>query len=390
VRSRRSADVEVVRVWSPQQYITKGTLQRVPTAILAEAVAQIDNVEAGPYALPGILSLNHLATRTQVPYLFLRAIVDRGEHRAYRKFAITKRSGGKRFIHVPTPELKRVQKWITEYILKPVPVHACSFAFSKDSSIYRCASRHTGAQWLIKMDITGFFESVSEIQVYRVFRELGYQKLVALELARISTVAVHDLSPRFSNPIWKVRKRYDAIPSYTKKVMGYLPQGTPTSPMLSNLVMRELDGIIQKLAAKAGLIYTRYSDDLTFSKRYKDFSRLQAQDFITEVGKALTIAGFKPQHRKTTVVPPGSRKLVLGLQVDDDIPRLTREFKDRLRQHIYYVEKFGPVEHAKVRKFETISGMKAHLKGLIDFAHMVEPVTAAALLKRFQAIDWPV
>jgi hypothetical protein len=215
--------------------------------------------------------------------------VDRGEHRAYRKFAITKRSGGKRFIHVPTPELKRVQKWITEYILKPVPVHACSFAFSKDSSIYRCASRHTGAQWLIKMDITGFFESVSEIQVYRVFRELGYQKLVALELARISTVAVHDLSPRFSNPIWKVRKRYDAIPSYTKKVMGYLPQGAPTSPMLSNLVMRELDGIIQKLAAKAGLIYTRYSDDLTFSKRYKDFSRLQAQDFITEVGKALRL-----------------------------------------------------------------------------------------------------
>ena len=90
------------------------------------------------------------------------------------------------------------------------------------------------------------------------------------------------------------------------------------------------------------------------------------------------------------MIPPGSRKLVLGLQVEGDVPRLTRKFKDRLRQHLYYLEKFGAVEHAKTRKFETIWGMKAHIRGLIDFANMVEPDCAAWLLKRFEMIDWPV
>ena len=132
-----------------------------------------------------------------------------------------------------------------------------------------------------------------------------------------------------------------------KKALGYLPQGAPTSPMLSNLVMRELDGIIQRLADAAGLTYTRYSDDLTFSTRSKEFSRFKARGFISEVGKALTVFGFQPQHRKTKVVPPGSRKLVLGLQVEGDVSRLTREFKDKLRQHLYYLEKHGAVRARK-------------------------------------------
>ena len=390
MRSRRIVDVEVVHVWSPQRYISLGRQQGVPDAVLSEAVAQIENVTTGTSALPGILSLNHLAQRTQVPFLFLRSIVDRGEHRAYRKFAISKRSGGKRFIHVPAPDLKRAQKWITEHILKHVPSHRCSFAFSKGSSILCCAARHTGAQWLIKMDITGFFESVSEIQVYRVFRGLGYQPLVSLELARIVTVAVHSFSPRIGNPIWKVWKHYGAIPTYTKEVLGYLPQGAPSSPMLSNLVMRALDEKILTLASASGLTYTRYSDDLTFSRRDKNYSRYEARAFVGEIGRMLASSGFRPQHRKTIIVPPGSRKIVLGLQVDGDIPRLTRKLRDLLRQHMHYLEKFGPVEHAKARKFETMWGMKSHIRGLIDFANMVEPSFASKLKKRFDLIDWPV
>lgn len=68
-----------------------------------------------------------------------------------------------------------LQRWINLHILKKVPVHPASFAFSEGSSIFKCANKHTGARWLIKMDITGFFESVSEIQAFRVFKSLGYQ-----------------------------------------------------------------------------------------------------------------------------------------------------------------------------------------------------------------------
>ena len=89
------------------------------------------------------------------------------------------------------------------------------------------------------------------------------------------------------------------------------------------------------------------------------------------------------------IVPPGARKIVLGLVVDGAQPRLPREFRSSLRQHIYYLEKVGPIEHAKSRKFETIFGMYHHIRGLIDFANMVDQPYADTLLTRFKAIGWP-
>lgn len=377
-------------MWSPQQYITDGKSEGCSPDLLNDAIEQIETVIHRPHDLPSILSLNHLAQRTNVPYLFLREVVDRSDHDLYRKFSIKKRSGGRRFIHVPSPDLMHTQRWINEHILKKIPVHNCSFAFNPGSSIVKCASRHTGARWLIKMDITGFFESVSEIQVYRVFKELGYQPLVSFELARISSVPVGSLSPRRFIKSWKVKKRNAVIPSYTRGILGYLPQGAPTSPMLSNLVMRKIDEKILTRANNAGLTYTRYSDDLTFSTRSRDFCRDDAWKFISSVGKILHSSGFKPQHRKTIVVPPGSRKIVLGLQVGGSVPQLRREFKDKLRQHLYYLEKVGPIEHANARNFDTVWGMKSHIRGLIDYANMLDPQYANGLLKRFSELDWPV
>lgn len=376
-------------MWSPQQYISAGKQQGISDEVLNNAIQQVELVSSPPLELPSILSLNHLAARTKVPYLYLRAIVGRNDYESYKKFSIKKRSGGRRFIHVPAPKLMYVQRWINTHILKKVATHPASFAFAEGSSILKCANRHSGAKWLIKMDIMGFFESVSEIQAFRVFKGLGYQPLVAFELARICTAPVRDLSPRKHIPSWKVRKPNEAIYSYNADILGYLPQGAATSPMLSNLVMKEIDEKIQSVAKKYQLTYTRYSDDLTFSTRQKDFGRNKANSFVAEISKILAASGFKPQHRKTNIVPPGSRKIVLGLQVDGDQPKLRREFKDLLRQHIYYLEKYGIVEHAGKRGFDSVWGMKCHIRGLIDFANMIEHDYAASLLKRFNALDWP-
>lgn len=377
-------------MWSSQRYISEGRRRGSPDEVLNAAVEQIEQVTDAGLGLPALLSLNHLALRTSVPHKFLRGVVRRADINAYRKFSIRKRSGGRRFLHVPSPYLGTVQRWIHEHILKTVGVHSCSHAFRPKSSIYKCANKHSGAQWLIKMDITGFFESISEIQVCRVFKSLGYQPLVAFELARIATISPGMLGPRKHNRAWRINKRNKSIPAYSADVLGYLPQGAPTSPLLSNLVMREIDKDIQQAAKLVGLTFTRYSDDLTFSRRDKNFSRKHAREFINTVGKILSASGFRPQHRKTVVIPPGSRKIVLGLQVDGDTPRLRKEFKDLLRQHIYYLKKFGPIEHANVRKFESVWGMKCHIRGLIDYANMVEPEYAGALLERFDALDWPV
>lgn len=376
-------------MWSPQHYITEGKKKGLPDDLLDTAVHQIEQVVLGGINLPSILSLNHLAVRTSVSYPFLRRITQRADHDAYRKFSIRKRSGGRRFIHVPDPALAHVQRWINAHILTNVPVHKCSFAFAPGSSILKCASRHCGAQWLIKMDITGFFESISEIQVYRVFEALGYQPLVAFELARLVTIAPTAQSPRKDDPVWKVNKTNSVIPTYSEPALGYLPQGAPTSPMLSNLVMRDIDEKLSVLSSAVGVNYTRYSDDLTFSTRHKKFDRNKARSLIDDVQKIIAPAGFRPQHRKTTVVPPGSRKVVLGLLVDGQKPRLRREFKDNLRHHIHYLEKFGPLEHAKARNFHTIWGMKCHIRGLIDYANMVDSSYSGSILKRFEMLDWP-
>lgn len=389
MRSRRAVDVGVVHLWSPHIYVAEGERRGLSEDLLNTAVEQIESLEFGSHKLPSLLSLNHLSVRTDVPYLYLRGIVNRSDHEAYRKFSIRKRSGGRRFIHVPAPGLGIVQRWMNTHILRKVPPHQCSYAFSPGSSIIACASRHCGARWLIKMDITGFFESISEIQVYRVFLGLGYQPLVAFELARLTTIGPADFSPRHNDRAWKVLKDNESIPTYSEAVLGYLPQGAPSSPMLSNLVMKNLDQEILSAAKDSGLTYTRYSDDLTFSTRRRDFRRQDASALIHDVQKIISPVGFRPQHRKTKVVSPGSRKIVLGLLVDEKQPRLRKEFKDNLRQHMYFLEKRGPAEHAKARNFHTLWGMKCHLRGLIDFAKMVEPDYSKVLLDRFVKLDWP-
>lgn len=375
-------------MWSPQQYFSKGKLHDISEELLNTAIEQIELVSCNGKDLPSILSLNHLAVRTKVPYLYLRGIVGHNEFDSYRKFSIRKRSGGRRFIHIPSPDLMYVQRWINVHILKKIPAHSASFAFGNGSSIFKCANRHCGAQWLIKMDITSFFESVSEIQVFRVFSNFGYQPLVSFELARICTVPVRAISPRKHLPGWKVRNPNVKIGLYANDLLGYLPQGAPTSPILSNLVMRDIDGVISEASKRHQLTYTRYSDDLTFSTRDKNFSRQNARSFISEISKVLSASGFKPQHRKTNIIPPGNRKIVLGLLVDGDVPKLRKEFKDTLRQHLYYLEKLGPIEHAKARKFDSIWGMKCHIRGLIDFANMIEPEYAKKMHMKFNDIPW--
>lgn len=377
-------------MWSSQSYKQYGLNKGFSEELLETAIYQSENVINSQYGLPSILTLNHLATRTRVSFLKLRGFVNRRNTNAYKKFSIRKRSGGKRFIHVPNPDLMKVQRWINEFILKHVQPHHASFAFTAGSSIQKCASIHCGAKWLIKLDIADFFESVSEIQVFRLFRELGYQPLVAFEMARICTIATPWRSPRIFNKQWRVWKYYKSIPGYDQKLLGYLPQGAVTSPLISNLIMRECDRKLSMIAIKYNLKYTRYSDDLSFSTRSKNFCRAQARNLVFEVYKVLSSAGYLPQYRKTKIIPPSSKKIILGLNVDGDIPRLQKEYKDKIRQHLYYLEKVGVGEHIVNRKFDSIWGFKSHLKGMIDYANMIEPNYAQKCLRKFNQIDWPV
>ena len=117
--------------------------------------------------------------------------------------------------------------------------------------------------------------------------------------------------------------------------MGHLPQGAPTSPMLANLAVSALDERLSMLAEKHGLIYTRYADDMMFSTNDNSWERSVTPNFIGAVYKELGAEGLSPNVAKTVVSSPGARRIVLGLLVDKDTPRLTRHFRSQLRQHLY-------------------------------------------------------
>ena len=377
-----------MRITSPQHYISAGQELAIDPLVLENAGLAIMKIwSINPKLFP-LLTLNHLSVATGLKYGFLRKVVARKAGR-YVHFYMRKRVPGRhsvRMISVPAPKLMQCQSWIVRNILKHVRPHANSYAYHPHSNPVFAARRHTEAVWLVKVDIHDFFHAINEHAVYRVFRSLGYAGILSLELARICTMAA-DRPAHAEDP--SVRYVSPAVEYYQTPSAGILPQGAPTSPMLSNLVMQAIDDRLTDLAKRSDMRFTRYADDIVFSctdKRSGSSVRLVRNQIL----KVLNKAGFRPNLRKTVIRGPGDRKVVLGMLVDGSRPRLAKEFKDQLRMHLYYLSnpKFGPAHHAVARK-TSIASIYHHVLGLIFWARAVEPAYGSDLLKKFNRIEWP-
>ena len=363
---------------SPHQYRKIGLADGRSPETIKRAIAQAQRAERN--GVPAILTLGHLAHVTGAEYLYLRSIISRA-HDGYKPFKIRKRGGGGRLIAPPEPQLLAVQRWISRNVLAQRPAHPSSMAYAGGSSPLNCAKRHVGARWLLKFDIHDFFESIPEKRVYAVFRECGYQALIAFELARLCT-RVHSEYATIP-PRWRAERSHGSpmISAYNDKRIGHLPQGAPTSPMLSNLVSRPMDTLFADLAEASGLVYTRYSDDIIFSTG-EDMTRQGVRSLIGDVTRIFDAFGHVLHRKKITIAPPGARKLVLGLLVDGDEVRLSREYRDRVETHLRGIETFGLAEHAASRRFSSIWGMVRHIHGLAAHAKGVDASYGEALVER--------
>tara|TARA_R110001599_G_scaffold193657_2_gene389485 strand:+ start:487 stop:1650 length:1164 start_codon:yes stop_codon:yes gene_type:complete len=383
--------------WQPQLFLTEARNSCVPEQIINAAYYVGNSVIRVNSNLPPVFSLRHLSHLTDTDYPLLRSIVSREKEEPYRIFRIRKMPRpngdlGFRTICVPDPSLLKVQRWINKNILHHAKSHSASMAYSPKSQLVNAARPHCNSRWIIKVDIRNFFESISEIAAYRVYLSLGYQPLVSFELARLST-RLGSNTPRRKHQQW-VRFRpvkYYKIDAYYHNRLGHLPQGAPTSPILSNLAMYQVDEELAELALKKSLTYTRYADDMCFSSAAFSFSKSDAVSFISSVYKIIGRYGFSPNISKTRILTPGARKLVLGMLVDGDKPKLTRDFKSSMRMHLYYLESlhFGPIKHASNRGFSSVIGLKNHLFGLATYARQVEPNYGADLLRRLSTVNWP-
>jgi hypothetical protein len=383
-------------IWRAQHYKEGGLKAGADPIVLANAVHYGNAMAAVSRKLVPVFTLKHLAHNSGVSYLALRAYATRDSEveLPYRLFQIKKRStkssGGRRTICVPAFQLAHVQRYIHENILGHLPVHQASIAYKKRARMVDEIRVHCGCKWLVKLDIQRFFESISERSVYKVFRSGGYPSLLSFEMARICT-RVTGISVLPARDTRANFLKY-SIGSYDSFSQGTLPQGASTSPLLANLAARELDDYVSALARSNGMEYTRYADDITLSTADASFSRSAAVKVVREVYRVMRRCGFEPNSAKTVIVPPGARKVVLGLLVDGPVPRLTKEFRSRLQQHLYYCcnPEVGPVKHARERKFAAVLGFRNHLRGLIAYAAQVETEFGAECLERFETIRWPL
>jgi RNA-directed DNA polymerase len=344
-----------------------------------------------------VFTLGHLSRITGVADQSLHDSVNRTrESSNYRMYAVKKRSGGRRFIHSVSRELFKVQRFVNQEILQKCVPHPSSFAFHKSGGIRKCAAMHCGARWLFQFDLADFFYNITEVDAYRIFKGMGYRSLLAFELGRLCTTTHlprwhkqrlqneereyfrrHNAKGDRSNPSLK-----EIEAKYPRRfgLAGVLPQGAPTSPMLSNLAAQELDESLQEFSLAEGLVYTRYVDDITFSA--SSLPRSQTVGNIhRSVLSRIRKAGFRENHKKTRVARPGSKKVVLGLLVDGKEPRISKETYRRIDRHLHASDKYGLSETASHEGFDSAFGFHNHLSGLIAFVKDVDQ-------KRWEDFAW--
>lgn len=217
----------------------------------------------------------------------------------YRPFTIAKPDGRERRLLAPSPTLKRLQRSLLGNYLARLPIHPCATAYYPGASTVLNARPHARSELIATVDLRDFYESTRAARVRRYFVEQGWRDESLQALMRLCVFR------------------------------DGLPQGAPTSPCLSNLANVRLDERIQGLARRAGALYTRYGDDLTFSWA----SDRMPSGFSGAVEEVLGAAGYEIQPRKGWRVSPiGDRPLVTGLVLAGD-GRLRVPWALRLRMY---------------------------------------------------------
>jgi RNA-directed DNA polymerase len=366
---------------SPHLYRQRGLQLGHSDEVIDAAEAVATRLRAQGVAV--VFTLGHLARRCGAPYSYLRRVIKRSID-PYHEFAIKRRAGkNPRLISSPDPLLMNVQRWILARILDHVSPHPASYAYQTGKSIRMCAEQHVGARWLLKMDLHNFFHTIDERQVYRIFAELGYEPLLAFELARLCTRQAYGAFPHPTRFIVRHQRNF-AIPGYSTHALGFVPQGAPTSGAIANLAVRPLDDSLAALASAHRLVYTRYADDIVFSSS-GTFDRRAASLLMQRARHEIAACGFTVHDKKTRLTPPGARRVVLGLLVDGDRIRLPKEMKSRIATHIHAAEKFGLREHQLSRGFASVLGLARHVDGLLAFAANIDPEWTDDLRARWRS-----
>lgn len=270
----------------------------------------------------------------------------RSINKHYKKIILSKRNGDKRIIYAPNSHLKFYQRNILEKILYKIPISKFATAYIPGKTLKDNATPHIKHKYLLKMDITDFFGSITYLQVISsAFNSKMYPPQIG---AILTSLCCKD---------------------------DVLPQGAPTSPALSNIVMKNFDDILGNWCKDRNIYYTRYCDDLTFSADIPIFDSVESK-----VCAMLCRWGFEVNESKTKYITNASCQKVTGLTVNEKVS-IPSEYKRKLRQEVYYAIKFGIADSiVKTRNMDywkteiaDAEGYYEHLRGKINYILQIEP-----------------
>lgn len=271
-------------------------------------------------------------------------------HRAYTVFRIPKKTGEYRIIYSPATSLKIIQKKLNQvlrYVYQPKP---STQGFTTGKSIITNASLHLKQRYILNLDLEKFFPSINFGRVRGLFMAHSYNCAgeVATVLAQICC--------------------YD----------NQLPQGAPTSPIISNMLCAKMDSQLQRLARDYRCIYTRYADDITFSTARAKFPP-QLAPFSDSSGKLnlgnelkeiIKRNGFLINESKIRFRSKYQHQEVTGITVNEKL-NVKRKYIRQIRAMLHAWEKYG-LDNAQSEFLNNFDKKLRHHKRKLSFKYIVK------------------
>ena len=300
--------------------------------------------EASPDPAEGNdLSITDLALAIGVTPRLVTSLLH-ATHKYYRQFNIGKRGGGERTISAPRTFLKVNQYWILDYLLYPLIIHPICHSYQRGKSIVTNASPHINSEYVANIDISDFFGSINTKMTMDLLRKNGFGEQLSKTIARLVSLN------------------------------NGLPQGAPTSPILSNAYLYSFDEIAAQVSTDTGLNITRYADDITISGKNKDL----ITNVITYLTQELSAKGLKLNTKKTRIASRGGQQRVTGIVVNEKaLP--PRKLRRRVRAMFYHANKH-PEEH--IEKLNILRGYLSYFNSFPALKHSSELEGYKETLKR--------
>jgi retron-type reverse transcriptase len=237
----------------------------------------------------------------------------------YKHFTIPKKSGGTRDIAAPSRGLGNLLYYVNIILKAMYKPSDYTMGFTEGRSVVDNAWRHIDQNYVFNTDLENFFPSIAQARVWKRFqlKPFCFPQAIASILAGLCCIKV---------------KNEDGTTKYV------VPQGAPTSPLITNAICDSLDRKLSGLARRFNLHYTRYADDITFSSMHNVYQ--ENGDFRQELKRIIENQGFKMNEKKTRLQKRGGHQEVTGLTVSTKVNVRTK-YVAEIRNILHIWEKYG-------------------------------------------------